>query len=543
MADVETKTEETTKRTVKDFAIAKRSRLVFFVLNLALVIPFLVQNYSHWGLGGAFAIMLLSFFFLVIKPYEATPAARDIPLQLFFNVCLYLVVSYQSIIDNFKIDNLGYIFENMEGECVVLLLAGLAASLFIPKAPHLVWLRYIGKTAIGASVIMQIWAGGSVFEPEFRGSGETMIAFYLLFAVIWFAFCVISCHIDSAAYKRNNWLSNFLLIILVLFCTTENALAQMFIPHAKVYLLSMPTAALAWWKVIMSAIVLVGCAIVAFDYLNDTMGADALVLCFVASSLVILRVLMANYFAFNWIVFAIFLVSCVRCLKNELRQKKTLRLPTLGYAAVQLVAILISIWLIKAGLWINLIVVATYTLIFYVTVGKGISEKHRLRHWLTILSAPSVYAVAYIWHMRYSLDAIILIALAYVILAGVMIILHWPHPDKLSVPRGYKVIVCTLLVLLCWIAMGRFGAKVDVEFDIVKNTATVEIDAKGKSNDIEFVEYQWSTITGETLEVATMNKEGSSIPILGEVLTITVTDSRGVVTTKTEWYPDWLLSK
>lgn len=543
MADVETKTKETTKRTVKDFAIAKRSRLIFFVLNLALVIPFLVQNYSHWGLGGAFAIMLLSFLFLIIKPYDATPAVRDIPLQLFFNVCLYLVVSYQAIIDNFKIAYLGYILENMEGECVVLLLAGLAASLFIPKVPHLVWLRYIGKTAIGASVIMQIWAGGSVFEPEFRGGGETMIAFYLLFAVIWFAFCVISCHIDSDAYKRNNRLSNFLIIILVLFCTTENALAQMFIPHAKVYLLSMPTAALAWWKVILSAIVLVGCAIVSFDYLNDTMGTDALVLCFVASALVILRVLMANYFAFNWIVFAIFLVSCVRCLKNELRHKKTLRLSNLGYAAVQFVAILISIWLIKAGLWINLIVVATYTLIFYATAGKGISEKHRLRHWLTILSAPAVYAVAYIWHMRYSLDAIILIALAYVVLAGVMIILHWPHPDKLSVPRGYKVIVCSLLVLLCWIAMGRFGAKVDVEFDIVKNTATVEIDAKGKSNDIESVEYQWSTITGETLEVATMNKNGSSIPILGEVLTITVTDSRGVVTTKTEWYPDWLLSK
>ena len=124
-----------------------------------------------------------------------------------------------------------------------------------------------------------------------------------------------------------------------------------------------------------------------------------------------------------------------------------------------------------------------------------------------------------------------------------MIILHWPHPDKLSVPRGYKMIVCTLLVLLCLIAMGRFGAKVDVEFDIVKNTATVEIDAKGKSNDIESVEYQWSTITGETIEAASMNKNGSSIPVLGEVLTITVTDSRGVVTTKTEWYPDWLLSK
>lgn len=544
MADVETTTEETTKRTVKDFAIAKRSRLIFFVLNLALTIPFLVQNYSHWGLGGAFAIMLLSFYFLVIKPYEATPATRDIPLQLFFNICFYLVVSYQPLIENFKIESLGYLFENMEGGCVVLLLAGLAASLFIPKVPHLLWLRFIGKTVVGISVIMTIWSSGDVFEPEFRGGGDTLLAFYLLFALIWFTFCIISCHVDSDTYKRNNWLSNFLLIIFVLFCTAENNVAQMFIPQAKIYLLSMPTAALAWWKVILSAIVLAGCAIVAFDYLNDTMGADALVLCFVASALVILRVLMANYFAFNWIVFIVFLVSCVRCLKNELNQKKTLRLPTLGYVTVQFVAILVAVWLIKAGLWINLIIIATYTLIFYVTVGKGINEKHKLRHWLTILSAPAVYAIAYIWHMRYSLDAIILIALSYVILAGVMIILHWHHPDKLAVPRGYKMVVCGMLIVLCWIAMGRYGAKVDVEFDIVKNTATVEIDAKGKNNDIQSVEYQWKSKTGEPVDIGTaMDNSGSSIPILGEILTITVTDSHGVVTTKTEWYPEWLLSK
>lgn len=545
MADIESKTAETTKQTVRNFAIVKRSRLVFFVLNLALVVPFLIRNCSLWGLCGAFAIMLLSFDYLVVKPYEATPAARDIPLQLFFNICLYLVVSYQSLIANFNMTSLGYIFSGKRGEAILLLLAGLAASLFIPKGPKLVWLRYIGKTAIGASIIMQIWANGRIFVPEFIGSGETLLIIYLVFAVIWFTFCTISCYIDSDTYKRNNWLSNSLLIVFVLFCTTEAALPQKLFPQTDVYLLSLPTVALAWWKVILSAIVLIGCAIVIFDYLNNAMGVDALVLCFVASALIIMRVLMANYFAFNWVILAIFLVSCVRCLKNELHQEKTLRLPTLGYVAVQFIAVLISIWFIKAGLWINVIVIATYTFIFYVTVNEGISEKHQLRHWLTVLSVPAVYAIAYIWHMRFSLDAIILLALAYVFFAGIMIVLHWPHPDKLSAPRRYKIIVCTLLALLCIIAMGRFGAKVDVEFDTTKNTATVEIDARGTRNNIKSAEYQWSTLTGKTLATGIMNKSKSvsSIPVSGEVLTITVTDSHGVITTKTEWYPSWLLSK
>ena len=57
MAEIES-TETVQKRTLKDFAVAKRDYLIFFVLNLALVIPFIVENYTHWGLGAAFLIML-----------------------------------------------------------------------------------------------------------------------------------------------------------------------------------------------------------------------------------------------------------------------------------------------------------------------------------------------------------------------------------------------------------------------------------------------------------------------------------------------------
>ncbi len=544
MSEVETKNEESTKRTIKDYAIAKRSKLIFFVLNLALVVPFLVQNYSHWGLGGAFVVLLLAFYFLIIKPNETTPATREIPLLLFFNILFYLVVSYQSLIDNFKFENLGYVFDNMKSECVMLLLGGLAASLFLPKTPNLLWLRSIGKTAMGASFIMQIWSNGSIFEPEFYAGGETMIAFYLLFALFWFIFCIISSYVDPSAYKRNNWLTNFLIIFLVLFCTTENNIAQLFVHQANQYLLQMPTDGLAWWKVILSAVVLVGCAIVAFDYLNDTMGADALLLSFVASTLIVLRVLIANYFSFNWILFVIFIVSSIRCLKNELRQAKTLRLSTLAYVVLHFCATLISIWLIKAGLWINLVIAGIYTLIFYTTSKNRTNEKHKLRHWLTILSVPATYAIAIVWQLRFSLDAVVLIALAYVVFAGVMVILHWPHPDNLAVPRGYKVIICAMLILLCWISASRYGADVNVTFDTEKQTVAVEIEANGKNNQIQSVEYQWSSIIGESAEAtATMSKNGASIPIQGEILTITVTDTHGVVTTKTEWYPNWLLPK
>lgn len=89
MADTETKTVETTERTVKEFASTKRNRLVFFALNLALVVPFVIHNYSPWGLGGAFAIMLLSYYLLYeaasgctgSKRYSSTDVPEYLPLS------------------------------------------------------------------------------------------------------------------------------------------------------------------------------------------------------------------------------------------------------------------------------------------------------------------------------------------------------------------------------------------------------------------------------------------------------------------------------
>ena len=81
-------------------------------------------------------------------------------------------------------------------------------------------------------------------------------------------------------------------------------------------------------------------------------------------------------------------------------------------------------------------IVAAYTLVFYETAEKRNSGKYKLCHWLTILSAPAVYAVAYIWHMRFSLDTVIMLALMYAVFAGVMIILHWPHPDTVEAMKA-----------------------------------------------------------------------------------------------------------
>jgi hypothetical protein len=80
---------------------------------------------------------------------------------------------------------------------------------------------------------------------------------------------------------------------------------------------------------------------------------------------------------------------------------------------------------------------------------------------------------------------------------------------------------------------------------VVENgEALVEIQPRGKDNEVQSVTYFWSDKTGKvTVPMEEMDLMGESIPIEDEVLTIRVIDARGVVTTRKAWVPDWLLEQ
>ena len=543
MAEIET--TATTKRTLKEAVIAKRDKIIFFVLNLALVIPFLVENYTHIGLGAAFLIMLWAFYRCVVKASDQLPAARRIPQLLFFDVLAHLAISYEDLAMYFIGENFSSVMYSIEGKGATILLAGLVLNILVSKKwSNLQWLKYAAKTLIGVSFILMIWGNGGLLHPNFNLGGDIMFVFYLMFSLVWFLFCSIAYRLEPEVYvaKPLARLSNLLLIFFVLFCSTEFELAMEFLMDARIFLLDMPDDGLNWWKVILGAVILVGCAIATYDRKRDTMGVDSLVLCFIASAMILLRVLMANYFAYNWIIFAVFLFSSLRCLRNEIAGEKTLQLNALIYTVVQLAVLLAATWLIKAGLWINVVVIALYTMIFYSAYNKNTAEWHPLRFWLIVFSAPAVYAIAYIWQTRFHMETIILILVAYAVFAFVLIVLSQPHPDNLPVPKVYRVVLCGFLALLCWFAMGRNGAKVDIQPDLLWEETYVTIESNGKENYVVSAQYQWSTKTGKTLTAGEMNPSGDILPIEGEVLTVTTTDAYGVRTIKTQWYPDWLIT-
>ena len=538
MSQVDQKTEDIMKRTFLDGAIAKRNKIIVFVLNLALVIPHLVQNYSLWGLIGTVILLLMAFYFLIIKKDSAVAAVACLPALLFYDVCIFMAISYQDIADNFSFSHLGYFLTNLRGPCITLFVIGLALNLFTPKKAGTVWLRGVAKTLMGMALIMQNWTEGGLFTASFLGEGQTFMEFFLLFSMIWFTVAACSTYADQDLQARNNWLSTFLLFFLFLFCTVEKGLANRWMGQIGAFMDNLATDTLAWWKIILASAVCGCCAVATYDQKNKVMGVDSVFLMALALGAIVIRVLMTTYFSFNWIVLPFLLVGSVRCLKNEVVQKKTLRLPSWGYLAAQFVMLLLSIHLLVSGLWINLLVLVVYLLIFYTNFTKLGDDPLKPGHWILILTAPAAYAIAYLWSARFSVGALTVILVCLAMCSAVMLILNRKHPAQRQAPVVYKVIVCGLMVLLCLMAAGRHGTKVKITLD-KPGTTTVAVEARGKKNKVESVTCQWRDKTGKKLaEEQVLPADGGIMNIGGEILTVTVKDTFGVKTTKTYWYTE-----
>lgn len=533
-------TEGTAQNFLADKVLVKKNKLLFFALNLVCILPYLIKHYSHLEAGLAACFLLMLFILTVLQPHAATPAGKNLPLFGFFDVCILLGMSTRELLDRFTLDDLPHILARAEGrQCLLLLPVGLVLCVLPFRSSLAVWLKGLGRTAIGAFPLLLIWSNGKLLGISFADGGKGFFVFYLLCAAIWYTLCAVSYTVTPGALRRNNWLSWLLLLVFWALCLTETSLVWERILPIRDWLLAIPS--LAWWKTILAVAVLIGCAIAAYAYADSLMGPDSLVLGALGGGILLLRVLLSNYFAFSWLVLLVFLAGALRCLQNEMRHTKTLRLSTPVYLAAQTAALLLTAFLLKRGLWVLLVLLVVYGLIFYAIHGKMETLPRQRCRWLVTLSCPAVLALGYIWQTRFIPAVCLLLAAAYGVLAFVILLLLWPHPSERRSPDRYKWMVCGAMALLCLMTATRYGVKAHITFQPERGTAHIELAARGGDNEIALAAYYWSDLTGEPLgEEVPLSSGETEIPIQGERLTIVATDTHGARTTVTDWYPGWM---
>lgn len=433
----------------QDGILAKKDKLAFFALNLLLAAPYILQHFTLIGCGLAGAIFVVIFIFTVLRPGVDVPAIRNLPLMLFLDAFVPLVLDYNTLIIFFDLDNLEYALSGMDNLAYLVLLAlGVGLRFIKFKDPLRVWMKCLSKTCIGAAIFLILFGNGSLFPPMYNPTGVAFFL-YLLCAAAWCVLCVLSYRVDSESFVLNNWLSRGLLALLAVLCLTETRYVYDLFPLLAGWLNSISEVSLAWWRTALTVVLLVGGAIAAYDYDRSRMGVDSLFLGALAGGLLLLRVLMDFSFPFCLVLLLVYLAGSACCFRNELKQWKTLRLASPIYLIAQTGAALLSVLLLYCGLWMPLLLLALYGAVFYAAFGKMTTPMRRLVWWLTLLSLPPALSAAFLWQAYAMAEPLPFLAAAYAVFAFAIVILNWPQPDKQRTsPNVYKWTICGFMTAL-----------------------------------------------------------------------------------------------
>lgn len=523
----------------------KTNKIIFYIVNLLFVVPYIVKNYSSIGVGVAIALLLFLLFQMLKKEEENLPASVYLPFIVWIDFFIYIGINHQILKDTFDWDRVTNFFISSNDTCFWMLGVGVALLFIGISKVKYSWLFGCGATFVGSSVILTLWSNCQLDNIVFVPWGESVLAIFLLVTIIWSIVYQIS--IIVSPYKRilYIWLGlSLLLSILILNVANYDYLLRIG-SEIELLLLNLPTTYFAWWKVILVTVIAIIGAIEMYPMGNKEVGVDGLVVFALGDLIFSIKLLMSNYFSYNWILFFVLLGCILVCINNESNaQKMTLNFSNSDYLIILSIVFIICVLLLKNGLWINLIISTAFLLLFYSK--KKVFEKnsyHNIFFYLYIIACVLCEAMGWMWKFRSYTNGFIMLGIIFVVtLLGVFII-NMNHPNGICVRRSVCLIICVCMLILSLLCMNKYGTKVDISFQSEENTLEIVLKARGK-NEVESAYYYWSNKNGDSLQEQNVLYEGTqTIPIEGELLTIVVVDSKGITTTVNEWYPEWLLKR
>ena len=528
-------------RAFQKVVLHRRSRLIYFFLNLILMVPLFVRNYSPIGLAAGGAMLLAGMYFFVIKPGNMISAVRELPVLVFFDGLAFLGLKWQAVGMAFDLQNFRSIIDRPGVAFPVLVVAGLALNWFIKRKTGLYWLRALGKALVGLGVICLLWSDGSLPLPKFFEQGRVCVEIYALAALGWICLCLLSLQDDEGAYKRNNNLSNLLLVLFFLWCTLDYMFAySTFIQLAAVQL---GAITVPWWKVLVVSGGLLAAAAACYDYDRYRIGTDALLLAGLASVAFLLKLLQTHYFLCNWAILAAVMLGTVRCMKNEANLDKTLRLSSIGYMAAQLGVAVLLVLMLSRGIWMTALVMAAYGMIYFSGHRGRRSSEQRTFFWMLAVSAAPMVALSYVWHTRWSASAVMVLLITAVMGMFAMYIVSKPHPAYKQAKNSYKAVLICAVALISLVVAFRGGAKVDIQADYINGMVLVETEPVGKKNELVSVQYTWSDVMQKGYEGSQgeISSQGGELVLESRTLTIRTIDAQGVQTVVTKNFPAEML--
>ena len=523
--------------------MVKINKFVVFGLNTIFLLPFVIRNYSVQGLATYLAAALL-LFIIVFKSSGEIPAVAILPVIILADVATYIGVNFLKLKTMVNMEGLSSYFSDSGAVFWILFLTGLAVGVAGIANKKISWVTGLAGGMIGISFILPGWSNCDLSDFQFSDSGAALLLLFVIFNMLWTVILYIIVKTVPEKATGTIWIGIVLLSVFILGLTIGMDYIKECLPAWKAGLIDCPHTIFAWWKVILSSVVLLAgsFALYVIDGIKGNhLSVDTYGMVVAGEIILTAKILMSIYFSFNGLILVILIAGTFKCMKNDYAGRKTLKLNSITYLIAQYCTVFSAIFLLKNGLWINVVLSAIFFAAFYVELGKPQKTVSNTAHWVMILLCIVSEAVALAWHKRFSMDLFIMLVL--VLGAGILtiLIINIRQPGGRTAPSILRKIVCVCVAVLCLAAVPHSSVKISFVTDEDNQTTSINVEPKGKNNSIISACYYWKNIAGETLaEDMDIPEDSCTIPIENEILTVVVEDARGFITRKIVWYPYWL---
>lgn len=572
------------------------------VVCLAFILPVFFKN-IHAGYQYILicvGCMLVSIFTVFLNAKQSRPAVRIIPLLCFYDIVIYITLFVANIIKVksvttfatfIRLFHLSHFFE-LPGAvpvCIITAIVFVVLSLysFANKRSD----SFVSVLIILESIVLSlvyVWRNSKNSEY-----GRVVLSVSILAAFVWLFICTYS-NVVLKGERRNTSFHSLILAITILFfnffCAnnTIKGLNVFFIVPETI------TDAIArkmypWWLAILLTIVFIVVGIILAAFADgadedDVRGYVDAKFFFAAAVLSLLsKLILSNYFAYSIVLYIVVLIVLHADIRKDVSriEKKdkndryydvedfVLRSLRLLYIAICFIFI---IQIAENMLYLTLPIALIIMYMLYKLTNnffkKEILEDEKVKsvhdglpksYHYTVALMSALLTASLVYHYRFSVSNLVLLTILVITILFVFISLKRKLPNNVKLPEINTVKWLTVIfaVVVCIVLTSSSGAKLKMEYDAAKRTTEVVATTNRKST-IKKIEYKWDNgliydgyellvadVEPFDFEVKSQNIKGQQrefrmmLPVQGENLTVWITDSNGVKTTRTLWFPTW----
>lgn len=515
---------------------------VYIIVNTVIALFQVFASYSMWGLLRSLVIVAVCVS-IIMRSKDDKPACAYLCL-LFFMQCLVHVVGvhWDEISSAYNGEGFKTFFEHIKSISYSsgLFLLGAVLGFFGLIYKKLTWLTGVGGGLFGLGFLLPVYVGASIEGFWLHTAFSPVVVSYILAVVYWTVALQIVVTVCPPMRGECVVIGAILLCAAIVIVVCCGQYVADIVPELNSAMLALPKERMSWWRTIITvALLLVYYAAASEDYSGSE--SDSFVLLMSATTVLAIRILMCNYFVYNWAFLLSFVALALVALQKNEGHESFFGLNGRQFLWVEFIVFIPMALLLCCGLWANVLIAAAFAVLFYRKWQKMLAEPSGNLLWISVISLTVLEAFARMTAWRFSTAGCIMLSLVYAAAVVVILIINRKHPSDAVPNNRYHIIVAVCVGILC-LASLRSPIKIDAvtEGDRVRITTEVA----GEGNKLGTV-YEWTDYFGRevTPKAVLKNMEGEKsafIPIQSDVLTITSVDSHGVTCKRRFFYAPWM---